>query len=163
MWRLALPTLILALAAAFAPIASAADVAARTSGAQTFELRNGHGRAVVTRRGTVLVNVQRGRVRVIDLPGGRPPRHRCTGEERRVSETAIEYRGKDLRCSVSSLGQARPWQLVIRGHGVFASGVVRGSLTLDAVDTGRAGRFQIGDRPLKRWPRAPRTYALLAQ
>jgi hypothetical protein len=111
----------------------------------------------------VFVNLGSGRVRVIDLPSGKAPWHRCNSEGRRVSETTIEYRGRDVRCRVSSLGEPRPWQLVIRGHGIFASGVVRGSLTLDAFDEGPAGRFQIADRPVRRWPRAVRTYPLVAQ
>jgi hypothetical protein len=163
MWRLSFLALVVALAATVAPMASAADVAARTPGAQGFELRNGHGRAVISRRGTMFVNLGVGRVRVIDLPGGKVPRHGCNIEGRRVSETTMEYRGRDVRCSVSSLGGARPWQLVIRGHRIFASGVVRGSLTLDAFDTGPAGRFQIGDGPVRRWPRVARTYSLIAR
>jgi hypothetical protein len=163
MWRLALPALLVALAATVAPTASATDVAARTPGAQSFQVWNGHGRAVISRRGAVFVNLGSGRVRVVDLPGGKAPWHRCNSEGRRVSETTIEYRGRDVRCRVSSLGEARPWQLVIRGRRIFASGVVRGSLTLDAVDEGPAGRFQIADRPVRRWPRAARTYSLLAQ
>ncbi|HEY7562850.1 MAG TPA: hypothetical protein VH650_11800 [Gaiellaceae bacterium] len=163
MWRLALLALVPALAVTLAPTAVAADVAARTPGAQSFELRNGHGRAAITRRGTVFVNLGSGRVRVIDLPGGKAPRHRCSGDKRRISETTLEYRGRDLLCSVSSRGQARPWQLVIRGRRIFASGVVRGSLTLDAFDEGRTGTFQIGDGPVERWPRVVRTYSLVAQ
>jgi hypothetical protein len=163
MWRLALLVLIPALAVTLAPTAFAADVAARTPGAQSFQVWNGHGRAVISRRGAVFVNLGSGRVRVIDLPDGKAPWHRCNSEGRRVSGTTIEYRGRDVRCRVSSLGEARPWQLVIRGHGIFASGVVRGSLTLDAFDEGPAGRFQIADRPVRRWPRVVRTYPLVAQ
>jgi hypothetical protein len=163
MWRLAFLALIPALAVALAPPASAADVAARTPGAQSFQVWNGHGRAAITRRGTVFVNLGVGRIRVIDLPGGKAPWHRCNTEGRQVSDTTIEYRGRDVRCRVSSLGRARPWQLVIRGRRIFASGVVRGSLTLDAFDEGPAGKFQIADRPVRRWPRVARTYPLLAQ
>ncbi|HWB56496.1 MAG TPA: hypothetical protein VG479_06140 [Gaiellaceae bacterium] len=163
MWRLALLALTPALAVTLVPTASAADIAARTPGAQGFELKNGHGRAVISRRGTVFVNLGRGRIRVIDLPGGKAPHRECNTEGRRVGDSAMEYRGRDVRCNVSSLGAARPWRVVIRGRKIFAAGVVRGSLTLDAFDKGRRGRFQIGDGPLRRWPRAAHTYRLLAQ
>ena len=163
MWRLSLLTLIVALAVTLAQPASAADPAARTPGAESFQLWSGHGRAVVLRKrgGSAILIVRRGRIRVIDLPGGAGElRTRCNRTGERVSPAAVEYRGPDVRCLVYG---ATPWQAIARGHGISGSGVVRGSLTLDAFDEGPAGRFQIADRPVRRWPRAARTYSLLAQ
>ena len=163
MWRLAFLALIAALAVTLVSPASGADAAARTPGAQSFQLWNGHGRAAVLRKrgGSLIVRVATGRIRVVDLPGGAGALHsNCNRTGERVSDTTVEYRGPDVRCFVFG---ATPWQVVVRGHRISASGVVRGSLTLDAFDEGRAGRFQIGDRPVKRWPRVARTYPLLAQ
>jgi hypothetical protein len=164
MWRLALLALIPALAVTLAPTASAAaDVVARTPGAQSFQIWNGHGRAVVLRKrgGSVILVVRHGRLRVVDLPGGAGElRTRCNRTGERVSQTTVEYRGPDVRCLVFG---GTPWQAVARGHRISGSGVVRGSLTLDAFDEGPAGRFQIADRPVRRWPRVVRTYSLVAQ
>ena len=45
------------------------DYSLRTPGAELIELRAGYGRAVIGRRGSVLIRVSVGRIRVVDLPG----------------------------------------------------------------------------------------------
>jgi hypothetical protein len=101
--------------------------------------------------------VARGRVRVVDLPGGTRPVRRCNRRGVRVSAFALEYRGRNVRCLVFGQG---PWQVVMRGRGIYASGKVRGSLTLDAPSVGATGIYKIGSRDFRRWPRAPRTFGL---
>lgn len=137
--------------------AAEAGTTFRTPGAQFVELRDGRGRAVVARRGAINVNVRRGRVRVVDLPGGRRPRRECNKRGVRVSPFALEYRGRNVRCLVSGAG---PWQVVMRGRGISASGRARGSLTLDGAQSGRTGLYRIGTRSFRPWPRSPKTFGL---
>jgi len=157
-------TTFLALLAAVSLAAGAAAHAAptasttfRTPGAQSFELRSGNGRAVVSRKGSINVNVARGRVRVVDLPGGTRPARTCNRRGVRVSAFALEYRGRNVRCLVFGAG---PWQVVMRGRGIYAGGKVLGSLTLDGVNAGSRGMYRIGNRDFRRWPRPPRTFVL---
>jgi hypothetical protein len=143
---------------------AAVPVGARTPGAEGFELRGGNGRAAVARVGAVFLSARTGKVRIVDLPGGNRPFFNCGSRTvRRISSTTVEVRGSSIRCRVWSGQGGRPWQVIMRGRGISASGVVRGSLTLDAFDTGPTGRFQIADRPVRRWPRVVRTYPLVAQ
>ena len=154
-------TFLTLLAAVSLAAGSAADARIattfRTPGAQWVELRSGNGRAVFTRRGVVNINVSRGRVRVVDLPGGTRPRRDCNRRGIRVRPSAYEYRGRNVRCLVSGAG---PWQVVVIGRGIYASGRARGSLTLDGVNVGSRGTYRIGTRDSRRWPRAPRTFIL---
>ena len=152
--------LLTLLASASLAAGSAADSAVttfRTAGAQSVVLNNGNGRAVVTKRGAILIRVVRGRIRVIDLPGGTRPVRSCNRRGIRVRGVAVEYRGRDVRCRVFGDG---PWQVVMRGRGINAGGKVRGSLTLDGVDAGARGVYKIGDRPYRRWPRLATTFVL---
>jgi hypothetical protein len=144
-----------ALAAGGAP--AAVTSSAVTAGGESVQTFNGNGRAVVAKRGSVLSAVRRGRIRVVDLPGGRRPSRSCDRRGRRVSPIAVQYRGRDVRCRVWGAG---PWRVTFRGRGISVSGIVRGSLTLDALDTGRTGKYKIGDRPRRPWPRAARTFRL---
>lgn len=157
MRRILVLTLLAAVALAAGEAAQGAVTTFDTPGAQAVELRYGNGRAVLARRGSINVRVVRGRVRVIDLPGGSRPRWSCNRRAVRVSRVAVEFRGQDVRCLVSGPG---PWQVVLRGRGIYAGGKVRGSLTLDGVDVGSRGMYKIGTRPFARWPRAPKTFVL---
>jgi hypothetical protein len=157
MRRITFLTLLAAVSLAAGGAAQAATTAFRTPGAQSLELRFGNGRAVVGKRGSLNVRVVRGRVRIIDLPGGTRPNRSCNRRGIRVSRVAVEFRGRDVRCLVWGNG---PWQVVMRGSGIHAAGKVRGSLTLDAVNVGSRGVYKIGAREFRRWPRAPRTYVL---
>lgn len=153
-------TFVALLAAASLAAGSAADAAVttfRTPGAQSFALNNGNGRAVVTKRGALLIRVVRGRIRVVDLPGGTRPSRSCNRRGVRVSGVAVEFRGRDVRCRVFGSG---PWQVIMRGRGINAAGKVRGSLTLDGVDAGARGVYKIGDGAFRRWPRLATTFVL---
>jgi hypothetical protein len=140
----------------------AVPVTLRTPGAELIELRSGSGRAVVTRRGSLSVNIGRGRLRVIDLPGGVRPNLNGSCEDRAhwVSGTARQIRGRNIRCLIWSGDAVAPWQVVMRGRRISASGRVKGSLTLDARDSGSVGVYRIAGGDWKRWPRTARTLGL---
>jgi hypothetical protein len=128
----------------------------RTPGSDYLELKRGHGRAAVTKQGALAIVVRRGRVRVVDRPGGERPRASCNRTGKRVSSTTVQYRGRDVRCLVRGTG---PWQVIIKGSGISASGRVKGSLTLNAAADKPRGRYRVGQSgPYKRWPRAAQTY-----
>jgi hypothetical protein len=146
------------LAAGSAADAQTPPTTFRTPGAQALELRYGNGRAVVSRRGSLNMRIVNGRIRIVDLPGGARPNRQCNRRGIRISSVAMEYRGRDVRCLV--WGDSRPWQAIMRGRGIFASGKALGSLTLDGVNAGARGIYKIGSREFRRWPRAPRTFVL---
>jgi len=137
-----------------------ADYSLRTPGAQLIELRTGYGRAVIGRRGSVLIRVSLGRIRVVDLPGGGRPNRSCNKRGVRVSRSTMQYSGSDVRCRVWSGSTGGPWQAVITGRRISAAGSARGSLTLDAYDTGPRGRYRIAGGALRYWPRTARTFEL---
>jgi hypothetical protein len=139
-----------------------APVLPRTPGAQLVQLENGRGRAAVTRQGSLLVNIGKGRLRVIDLAGAGRPRlsDACQRRARRVSARTVEIRGRNVRCLIWSGVSGSPWQAILTGRRISASGAVRGSLTLDGAQTGTTGLYKIGDRGWQGWPRAARTYVL---
>lgn len=157
MRRATLVTLLAAASLAAGTTADAGVTTFRTPGAQSFDLRSGNGRAVLSRRGSLNARIVRGRLRVIDLPGGSGPSRSCNRRGVRVSRVAVEFRGQDVRCLVWGAG---PWQVVIQGRGIYVAGKVRGSLTLDGVNVGSRGIYKIGSRDFRRWPRAPRTFVL---
>jgi hypothetical protein len=159
--------LVLATIAALATGAAEAALAQapalfRTPGSEFVELQGGNGRAVVTGRGSIAVSMRRGRLRIVDLPQrGRPHlSSECRERARRVSPTTLQIRGRTIGCLIWSGEDGGRWQAVMRGRGIHASGRVLGSLTLDAVDRGRTGRFRIGGGNWQRWPRAVQTYGL---
>jgi hypothetical protein len=137
-----------------------ADYSLRTPGAELIELDAGYGRAVIGRRGSVLIRVSVGRIRVVDLPGGGRPNRSCNKRGVRVSSSTTQYRGTDVRCRVWSGASGGPWQVVINGRRIFAAGSVLGSLTLDAFDQGPRGRYRIAGGALRYWPRTARTFEL---
>ena len=48
----------------------------------------------------------------------------------------------------------------MRGRRISASGVVRGSLTLDGANAGPVGRYKIAGGQWSQWPRRARTFEL---
>jgi hypothetical protein len=132
----------------------------RTPGAEYIELRGGSGRAVVTRRGSLNVNIGRGRLRIVDLPGGIRPNINCQSRARWISSTTRQVRGRNIRCLIWSGDAVAPWQVVMKGRRINASGRVRGSLTLDGRDSGSLGVYRIAGGDWKRWPRRARTTVL---
>jgi hypothetical protein len=140
----------------------AVPVALRTPGAEFVELSGGNGRAVVARRGSIFITIGSGRLRIVDLPGTGTPNLNlpCRQRARRVSATTIEISGRDIGCRIWSGTDGGPWQAIMRGRRISASGTVKGSLTLDAVNAGPAGRYRIAGGDWHQWPRQPRTFAL---
>lgn len=160
--RRSLVVIVVAALAMWAADASfgQADYSLRTPGAELIELRAGYGRAVIGRRGSVLIRVSVGRIRVVDLPEGGRPNRSCNKRGVRVSLSTTQYRGTDVRCRVWSGASGGPWQTVINGRRIFAAGSVRGSLTLDAFDQGPRGTYRIAGGALRYWPRTARTFEL---
>ena len=161
MRRILVLVTVAGLAVGAAEAASGAvPVALRTPGAEFVELSGGNGRAVIARRGSLLALVGQGRIRIVDLAGGGRPNLSCRGIVRRVSATTVESSGRNLRCRVWSGASGGPWQAIMRGRRISASGSVKGSLTLDAVNTGVAGLYRIGVGQWRQWPRRARTFEL---
>jgi hypothetical protein len=163
MRRLLVLTTVAALATGAAEAAFAQPPALlRTPGSEFVELQGGNGRAVVTGRGSIAISMRRGSLRIVDLPQRGRPRlsSECRERARRVSPTTLQLRGRSIGCLIWSGETGGPWQAVMRGRGIFASGRVKGSLTLDAVDAGPTGRFRIGGGNWQRWPRVVQTYGL---
>jgi hypothetical protein len=161
--------LILSLVASMAAVATESAAASvleprRTAGAQLVELTGGNGRAAVVRRGALLITMNRGRLRIVDLvlgDGRRPSMSQtCRSRARRVSSRTLEIRGRNIGCVVSTGPSGAPWQAIMEGRGINASGSVKGSLTLDGTNSGPTGRFRIGGGASRPWPRFPQTYSL---
>jgi hypothetical protein len=135
----------LALAGSSATDASG-PTAQRTAGAVGVSLRDGVGYAAVSRRGSLLVRIGRGRIAITDLPDGPPPSVTCDRSGRRLSNSTMVYRGRGVSCRVFG----GPWRVRIRGRNIDADGVVRGYLTLDR--EGARGRFAIDESAYRSWP-----------
>jgi len=163
MRRILVPLAVAALAAGAAEAAFASvPVLLRTPGAELVSLQGGNGRAALTKRGSLLIIVDRGRLRIVDLVGGGRPNlnDSCRRRAERVSTRTVEIRGRNIGCRIWSGDDGGPWQVIISGRGINASGSVRGSLTLDAVDSGATGTYSIAGRAPRPWPRSARTYVL---
>ena len=136
-----------ALALAAVPATQgAAETALRTPGAVGVSLRDGIGSAAISRRGSLLVRVGRGRIWVTDLPGGTKPNVSCDRSGTRVSSSTVRYRGYGVSCRVFG----GPWRVRMRGRNIDADGVVLGYLTLDR--EGAKGWYSIEDSAYRLWP-----------
>ena len=138
--------LALAVVAAAAATEASGPTAQRTLDAVGVSLRDGVGFAAVSRRGSLLVRLGRGRIWVTDLPGGSAPSVGCDRGGRRVSRSTVLYRGPGVSCRVFG----GPWRVRIRGRNIDADGVVRGYLTLDR--EGALGRYSIEGSGYRLWP-----------
>jgi hypothetical protein len=156
MGRLLVSALVATLALAAASTPSSASAAAVAAG-KPVSLTNGLGKAQISRRGSLLAVVGWGRIRIVDLPTGRPPVRSCNKPLRKLNATTWTVRGRDVRCRVWGVG---PWRVTLLGRRIHASGVLRGFLKLDGRDTGRTGTYRIGDAPRKPWPRTLATFRL---
>jgi hypothetical protein len=146
--------LALAVATALTAVVPATSAVARTPGSQTFSLRDGSGVASVWQRGAILGHLRSGRLVVVDLPTPGSPTVIVRGHETRtvLSETATEYRGRDMSFRIFG----GTWRARIRGRGIDVSGVVRGWLRIGGV----SGRYAIGDSDYKPWPVTPQVFRL---
>ena len=152
MRRLALLTIPLALV--LAPSAGADDGLSRAlqAGGERVALEDGRGFArLASRDGAMLGSIRRGRVVIRDV-------RRDSGVSVSGCETTKRFNrsviciGRELTFSV----ETGAWVATLRGTGIDASAVLRGSLTL----VGTAGRVSIDDGPMRRWPRKLRTFRL---
>lgn len=140
----------------------AVPVLLRTPDAEGFDLSGGNGRAVVARRGSLFLIMGSGRLRIVDLRGGGTPNinSECRQRARRVSATTVEVTGRNIRCRIWSGDGGGPWQAIMRGRRISASGVARGSLTLDGANAGSVGQYRIAGGQWRQWPRQARTFEL---
>lgn len=144
--------MLVALAASSA--AHRADaVVAKTDGADFIQLHEGHGYASIRVRGNFFGRVDRGRI----VATSNVSENGC--EARKQLEHGFHLcRGHDVtfRTPVESR-----WRVRLRGHGISASGFVRGCLRLDGRNSGRTGSYRVGFRSqLKSWPRRLARYRL---
>ena len=107
---------------------------------------DGIGYAAVSRRGSLLVRVGRGRISVTDLPGGSAPSVSCDRRGTRVSSSTVVYQGRRVSCRVFG----GPWKVRIKGRNIDADGVVAGYLTLDR--EGTRGLYSIDGSRYRLWP-----------
>jgi hypothetical protein len=135
------------------PAGSAERALLRTPGGVQVSLEDGHGFAKLGTRGTLLGRIQHGRVVAT--------RNVFVGHwtsRRKVSDRLVAYRGRRMTLRVFSGDGA--WVVRLRGRGINVSGVVRGYLTLDGVDSGPTGRYSIAGGNEHAWPRSRRTFQL---
>jgi hypothetical protein len=141
---IALITLVSASAALAGP-----DPRDLTAGGSPLSLENGRGTAIVrSREGSILGSVRRGRVRAVN------GHVRGCETRRRLSRRTVLCIGNDLTFWATGRG----WTITARGRGINASGVLKGSLTLQ----GTRGTYSLepgggNERP---WPRLRRTYSI---
>jgi hypothetical protein len=135
--------------------ASAAPLRAPEGSSSRVQLTGGKGLAIVkSNAGTAYGRVAKGRITIVD-----PPR----GKETKVSvSNCDEIRHPKARTTVcigdniGFLVQYGAWTTTLRGRGINASAVVRGTLKL----RGTRGRFSIDGGQSRKWPRVMRTYKL---
>jgi hypothetical protein len=131
----------------------------RTVGSVYLQFTDGAGLAKVRYRGNFFGSVRRGRIvatRNVIVSG--------YASKRTLASGLIEYRGPNsnsLRMGFRTPQPPTTWRLRLNGRGIYASGFVRGCMTLDGVDVGDPGRFRIGETTMLRpWPRTARTFRL---
>ena len=119
------------------------------AGGSPLSLEDGRGIAIVRGRdGSLTGEVRRGRVRAVNA--------RVSGCEirRRINRRTVLCIGRRL----TFLALGRNWAITTRGAGINASGVLKGSLTLQGTD----GTYSLepgggNERP---WPRVQRTFSI---
>jgi hypothetical protein len=133
---------------------AARSVVAKTDGATYLQLEDGHGFAATRSRGTYFGRVERGRI----VATANVSENGCE-RRRRLAHGLRLCRGRDITFHTPS---DRRWRVRLHGHGISATGFVRGCLTLDARNSGSTGSFKIGrpDGDSRPWPRARTSYRL---
>ena len=120
----------------------------------SLSLENGQGMAVVTSRsGAMLGTIDRGRVRITDLPRGHRTSVKVWGCERRrrLARRTVLCVGREIRFRI----EYGTWRAVLQGRGIDASAVVEGSLAI----RGSRGTFAIEGEE-RRWPDELDTFTL---
>jgi len=124
----------------------------RTSGSVYVQYQNGNGAAGIRYRGNFIGHIGCGRIiasQNVIVSGG---------FVKKLDSGLFLYRGQNLGFRTPG---THIWRLRVNGRGIYASGFVRGCMTLNGVDTGPTGSFRIGqDGMLRAWPRLSRAYKL---
>jgi hypothetical protein len=156
--RLLIGTLLLAGLAAVSAALSAQTIMARTPGSVSLSLKSGHGLAVISSRGALLGRVRAGKI--VATPNVVV---RCWRYRKKLASGLIRYRGRAEECTYITLHVASDngaWRVRIKGRGINVSGVAKGSLLLDGVNSGSTGLYSIAGGQYRAWPRSPHTYTL---
>jgi hypothetical protein len=132
-----------------APVARADSPRDLTAGGSPLSLEDGRGTAIVaSREGSILGSVTRGRVRAT--------RGSVQGCEtrRRINRRTVLCIGRNL----TFWATGRNWRILASGNGIYASGVLKGTLTLQ----GTRGRYSLdaGGGDSRPWPRRQRTFRI---
>ena len=124
---------------------------AKPTGSDLLQLQDGNGFASTRVRGNFFGRVHRGRI----MATANVNENGC--ETKRRLENGLRLcRGREITFSTPS--DAR-WRVRLRGHGISATGWVRGCLRLDGRNSGPTGSFQIGN-DAHAWPRSLTSYRL---
>lgn len=153
---LASTAVVVGLTLAAAASASAAiELRAPAGSSSRVQLSNGKGIAILhSEDGTTLGVVVNGRIKVVDPLRGKDTQIRLWGceERRRPAPRTTVCLGDDIHFSVL----VGVWTVTLRGRGINASAVARGTLRL----RGTRGTFSIDGGAARRWPSVMRTYKL---
>jgi hypothetical protein len=156
--RLLIGTFMLAGLAAVSAAVAAQNTVAGTPGSVAFSLKYGHGRTVIGSNGALLGRIRAGRI--VATPNVVV---RCWRYRKRLASGLIRYRGRGKDCPNITLHVATDdgaWRLRIRGRRINVSGVAKGSLLLDGVNSGSTGLYSISGGQYRPWPRSAHTYSL---
>ena len=125
---LLIPVLLLALAAPAAALA-----VSRSSGDGTFSIRNANGTYVITGKGAVIGQLDKGWVRIVDPSStdGSGPIVSGAEHARPISDTTSLYSGTDV--TFRMIGGT--FTIRVSGQGIDFSFVGRGKVTLSVVDS----------------------------
>lgn len=125
------------------------------AGAEPIELEDGRGLAVFrSRDGALLGTLARGRLTVKDSTRGARTSVRVSGCDKRwrpARRTSV-CAGRGISFSILD----GSWRATVRGAGINASAVVRGSVTLE----GTEGTYSIANGEERSWPRQAATFFL---
>ncbi len=137
---------VVLIAACAAPTAGAQSLDRFLTAGGTLSLREGAGFAHVIARGGVLGQIDRGRIRIRDLPDPAGTDVNVWGADwsRAIDSRTTVYGGRDLR--FRALGGA--WRVRMKGRGIDASAAGRGAVTL----RGTRGTFSVDGGSYRDWP-----------
>ena|SRR6188472_3385689 len=125
----------------------------KTDGATYLQLQDGHGFASTRVRGNYFGRVEQGRI----VATANVSENGCEFRKRLAHGLRL-CRGHDITFRTPT---DKRWRVRLRGHGISATGFVRGCLHLDGRNSGSTGSFRIGFRgDVRSWPRTQTSYRL---
>jgi hypothetical protein len=150
---LAILLIALPLVVSTAGSSAAGPAVAKTDGATYLQLQEGHGFASTRVRGNYFGRVEQGRI----VATANVSENGCEVRKRLAHGLRL-CRGHDVTFRTPT---DKRWRVRLRGHGISATGFVRGCLRLDGRNTGSTGSFTIGFGSEERsWPRTRTSYRL---